>query len=93
MTVCESAQTLDIDARDGATAIRLALEAPLTGAEVFIIASPDTVMSSASSDLAARVFPEVEVRRPLGEHESLMSTEKARRLLGYKPQHTWRNHV
>ena len=82
-----------IDARDGAQAVRLALESTAKGVEVFIIASPDTVMSTASGDLAAQVFPEVEIRRPLGEHESLMSTEKARRLLGYQPQHSWRNHV
>jgi nucleoside-diphosphate-sugar epimerase len=82
-----------IDSRDGAQAVRLALEYEAKGVEVFIIASPDTVMSTASSDLAAQVFPDVEVRRPLGEHESLMSVEKARRLLGYKPQHTWRDHV
>ena len=82
-----------IDARDGAQAVRLALEYKEKGVEVFIIASPDTVMTTASSELAARVFPNVEIRRPLGEHESLMSTEKARRLLGYKPGHTWRDHV
>jgi nucleoside-diphosphate-sugar epimerase len=82
-----------IDARDGAQAVRLALEYGEKGVEVFIIASPDTVMSTASGELAARVFPGVEIRRPLGEHESLMSTEKARRLLGYKPAHSWRNHV
>jgi nucleoside-diphosphate-sugar epimerase len=61
--------------------------------EVFIIASPDTVMTTAGAELAAQVFPGVEIRRPLGEHESLMSVDKARRLLGYKPQHSWRNHV
>ena len=82
-----------IDARDGAQAVRLALESPAKGVEVFIIASPDTVMTTPSTDLAAQIFPGVEIRRPLGEHESLMSIEKARRLLGYQPQHTWRDHV
>src|SRR6187431_3798865 len=33
-----------IDARDGATATRLALESDLTGFEAFVIASPDTVL-------------------------------------------------
>ena len=82
-----------IDARDGAQAVRRALEYDAKGVVVFIIASPDTVMNAAGSDLAAQVFPDVEIRRPLGEHESLMSIDKARRLLGYKPQHTWRDHV
>jgi hypothetical protein len=30
----------------------------------------------------------VEVRGELGEHETLLSVAKARRLLGYEPQHS-----
>jgi nucleoside-diphosphate-sugar epimerase len=82
-----------IDARDAAQAVRLGLEYETPGVEVFIIASPDTVMSTPTSALAARVFPDVEFKRPVGEHETLLSIEKARRVLGYKPQHTWRNHA
>jgi nucleoside-diphosphate-sugar epimerase len=33
----------------------------------------------------------VEVRGPLGEHQTLLSIEKARRLLGYEPEHSWRD--
>jgi hypothetical protein len=39
------------------------------------------------------VFPDVEIRGDLGTNESLFSTEKARRLLGYEPKHSWRDHV
>ena len=38
-----------IDARDASQAIRLALEAPLKGADVFVIANADTVMSRSTS--------------------------------------------
>ena len=82
-----------IDGRDGAQAVRLALEhtaGGATGVEVFVIANADTVMSRSSADLAAEVFPGVPVTRPLGEHETLLSIEKARRVLGYAPAHTWR---
>ncbi|MFD5315670.1 NAD-dependent epimerase/dehydratase family protein [Streptomyces sp. NPDC127098] len=82
-----------IDARDGAQAVRRGLEYRTPGAEVFVIASPDTVMSTPSAELAAAGFPDVEVRTELGRHESLMSTAKARRLLGYAPSHSWRDHV
>jgi nucleoside-diphosphate-sugar epimerase len=82
-----------IDARDGAQAVRKALEAPLTGAEVFIIASPDTVMSRPITELAAEVFPGVPWRREIGPHDSAFSIDKARRLLGYDPQHSWRSEV
>lgn len=82
-----------IDARDGAQAARLALEHECVGFDVFIIANADTVMSRASADLAEAVFPRVEVRRELGEHETLLSIDKARRVLGYEPRHSWRDEV
>jgi nucleoside-diphosphate-sugar epimerase len=80
-----------IDARDAAQAVRKAVEAPLTGAEVFIIASPDTVMSRPVAELMAQFFPDVPWHRHPGPHESLFSTEKARRLLGFEPEHSWRS--
>lgn len=81
-----------IDARDGAQAVRRALEYDTPGMEVFIIANADTVMSRSSADLMAEVFPDVEIRRDLGEHETLLGIDKARRILGYQPQHSWRDH-
>ncbi|MGA5302081.1 NAD-dependent epimerase/dehydratase family protein [Nucisporomicrobium flavum] len=80
-----------IDARDGAQAVRKALEFEGTGTEVFIIANADTVMSRTSASLAAEVFPGVPVTKELGEHETLLSIDKARRVLGYEPEHSWRS--
>lgn len=80
-----------IDARDGAQAVRRALELDATGADVFIIANADTVMQRSSASLMAEVFPDVPVKGELGEHETLLSIEKARRVLGYEPQHSWRD--
>ncbi|XVV17138.1 NAD-dependent epimerase/dehydratase family protein [Actinoplanes sp. CA-131856] len=79
-----------IDARDGAQAVRRALSYDRTGSEIFVIANADTVMSRSSAALAAEYFPDVPVTRELGEHETLLSIDKARRLLGYDPQHSWR---
>jgi len=80
-----------IDARDGAQAVRLALTAELSGREIFIIAAADSVMQRSSASLAAEVFPQVKVRKQLTEHETLLSIDKARRLLGYEPSHSWRD--
>jgi nucleoside-diphosphate-sugar epimerase len=80
-----------IDARDGAQAVRKALDHQGTGVEIFIIANADTVMSRSSASLAAEVYPGVPVTRELGEHETLLSIDKARRILGYEPQHSWRD--
>jgi nucleoside-diphosphate-sugar epimerase len=82
-----------IDARDAAQAVRKSIEAPLTGADVFIIASPDTVMSRPVAELVAECFPGVPWQREVGPHDTLLSIDKARRVLGYDPQHTWRSAV
>jgi nucleoside-diphosphate-sugar epimerase len=80
-----------IDGRDGAQAIRKALEADRTGAEVFIIANADTVMSRPNAELAAEVFPNVPLAADVSPNETLLSIDKARRLLGYEPRHSWRD--
>jgi nucleoside-diphosphate-sugar epimerase len=79
-----------IDSRDGAQAVRLALESDLTGTEIFIIANADTVMSRPNADLIKEFYPGVEVRGDVGEHDTLLSIDKARRLLGYRPAYGWR---
>src|ERR1035437_824534 len=79
-----------IDGRDGAQAVLRALELDAPGFDRFIIAAADTVMSRSNTDLVAEVFPGVPVTRDLGEHDTLLSIDKARRVLGYSPQHSWR---
>lgn len=79
-----------VDARDAAQAIRKALEAPITGAEVFIIANADTVMLRPNAELMAELFPGVPVRDGVGPNETLLSIAKAQRMLGYQPQYSWR---
>lgn len=82
-----------VDARDVAQACRLALEAEIAGADVFTIAAADTLMKQSSRALMAESFPGVPVRGELGEFETLLSIAKARRVLGYRPRHTWRGAV
>ena len=80
-----------IDARDGAQAVERALEVAPPGFDRFIIAAADTVMSRPNHELVAEVFPGVPVKGTLGEHRTLLSIDKARRLLGYEPRHSWRD--
>lgn len=81
-----------IDARDGAQAIERALTVGEPGFEQYIIAAADTVMSRPNAELVAEVFPDVPLRGDLGVNDTLLSIEKARRELGYDPQHSWRQH-
>jgi nucleoside-diphosphate-sugar epimerase len=39
------------------------------------------------------VYPSVPYRKSDGEFDALVSIEKARKVLGYEPQHTWRDVV
>jgi nucleoside-diphosphate-sugar epimerase len=79
-----------IDARDAAQAVRKALEASLKGAEVFIIANADTVMTRPNAELMAEFYPDVPLTRQVGPNETLLSIKKAQQLLGYEPRYSWR---
>jgi len=80
-----------IDARDGAQAVRKALAYEPKGCDVFIIAAADTVMSRSNAELTAEIYPDVELRGDIGKHATLLSIEKARRVLGFEPQFSWRS--
>jgi UDP-glucose 4-epimerase len=80
-----------IDARDGAQAVLKALELDKPGFDRFIIAAADTVMSRPNAELVAEVFPDVPVNGDLGEHDTMLSIDKARRILGFEPEHSWRD--
>jgi nucleoside-diphosphate-sugar epimerase len=82
-----------IDARDGAQAVRRSIQADFTGFEAFIIANADTVMSRSNMSLLAEVFPDVPTKGNLTTNGTLLSIEKAKRMLGYSPQYSWRNEV
>lgn len=80
-----------IDARDGAQAVRRAILAEFKGFEAFIIANADSVMSRSNMSLLAEVFPEVEQRGNIATNSTLLSIDKAKKMLGFSPQHSWRN--
>ena len=39
------------------------------------------------------VYPEVPIHGEVAGRQTLLSIDKARRVLGYQPQHSWRNYV
>ena len=59
------------------------------GADNFIIANADTVMTRSSADLMQDVYPDVPVHGKLEDRQTLLSIEKAKRVLGYEPEHNW----
>jgi nucleoside-diphosphate-sugar epimerase len=82
-----------VDARDVAQACRRGLEAETTDADIFIVAAADTCMTTPNAQLMAQVYPDVSLREDVGDFETLLSIDKAREVLGYTPQHRWRDYV
>jgi nucleoside-diphosphate-sugar epimerase len=80
-----------VHARDAARAYRLACEvADLEHATLFI-AADDTRSTTRTASLLAAHFPGTPVRRPLTEFASIVSTLRARAVLGFEPSHSWRD--
>jgi nucleoside-diphosphate-sugar epimerase len=85
-----------IDHRDVAASCRLALEVSadqVAGNPAFIIAAADTVMNRPSAELLAEAYPDVTLTRDVGEFGTLLAIDRAREVLGFEPQHSWRDHI
>ncbi|MFA9376498.1 MAG: NAD-dependent epimerase/dehydratase family protein [Lachnotalea sp.] len=83
-----------IDARDIAEACRLSIEADGLGYVALNLAANDTSMDIKSSDLMQAEFPEVkDIRVPLDNYHTLLSNEKAKKVLNWQPVHFWRDNV
>ncbi|MEN8235773.1 MAG: NAD(P)-dependent oxidoreductase [Actinomycetota bacterium] len=81
-----------VDARDVAQAVRRSLTADIVGAEPFLIAAPDTCMPQKSMDLMEEVYPDVLMREEVPGRQTLLSIDKARKVLGYEPEHSWQDY-
>jgi len=60
---------------------------------VYVIAAADTVMRLSSAELMAAVYPNVPMRRPVEGNETLLAIDQARQMIGYEPEHGWRDHL
>ena len=79
-----------VDGRDAARSCWLALEAHTTGHEAIFIAAADIRFDRPTHELLAAVAPpSLEIRGKLNSRASVISCDKARRLIGYEPQHSW----
>lgn len=82
-----------IDSRDVGQACLLALESDLIGADNFIIAADDTVMNKTNKELLDAVFPNIKIKGEIGDHQTLLNNNKAKKILGFQPKYSWRNLV
>ncbi len=76
---------------DGAEIARLAMEAEFDGHERFWAVAADTTAEEPSERIVAEFYPDVEIRASIPGTETLISIDKARAVLGWEPEHTWRD--
>jgi len=50
-------------------------------------------MNRPSAALLAEAFPDVRLTREIPEFGTLLDIDRARRVLGFEPRHSWRDHV
>ncbi|MFP6762185.1 MAG: NAD(P)-dependent oxidoreductase [Planctomycetaceae bacterium] len=79
-----------IDVRDAAVACCQALDAEIQGHEAVYIAAEDIRFDAPVGQLLREFAPNVAIRTPLSRLQTVISIEKARRLLGFRPEFTWR---
>lgn len=81
-----------LDVRDAAEGFRLAVENENLSHEVFYMTASTSGVSTPAEELVARFFPHVKKVSPdLKGDCPIISSDKARRLLGFAPQHTWQS--
>lgn len=83
-----------IDSRDAATAYRLAIETDGLGSVALNIANDETSMDIESKQLMELAFPNVcDFKKEISGFETLLSNEKAKKLLNWQPVYRWRDYV
>jgi nucleoside-diphosphate-sugar epimerase len=85
-----------VENHDAARACRLALETARDrpfGFEAFNIVAADTLARDKTETLVRRISPSTEIRSPLPGYSGGYDTTKAKRLLGWEPTWSWRDHT
>jgi nucleoside-diphosphate-sugar epimerase len=80
-----------IDTRDLSQMVQRCLEVDGLGYEVFNVANADMSVAATTQEVRERFYDGVEVRREMGRDETFYAIDKARDLLGYEPEHSWRD--
>jgi nucleoside-diphosphate-sugar epimerase len=81
-----------IDARDLATAFRLAVEKPLASDSVMFVVADDSNVAEPLCDLLPRLRPSIgDKARALTGTTAAYSNRRAKELLGWQPRYSWRS--
>lgn len=80
-----------IDARDLGQMVERCLQTDGLGYEVFNVANDDLSVGLSSAEVIDRYYQSVPVKGEMGKHETMYSIAKAKEMLGFQPEHSWRD--
>ncbi len=80
-----------IDARDLGHMVDRCLQTDGLGFEVFNVANDDTSVGITSQEVYDRFYSGLPRTREMGVHETFYANDKAKRLVGFRPRHGWRD--
>ena len=79
-----------IDARDLGHMVDRCLRTDGLGYEVFNVSNDDMSVGLTSDEVYERFYPGVPRRREMSPDETFYANDKAKRLVGFAPRHSWR---
>ncbi|WP_322895230.1 MULTISPECIES: NAD(P)-dependent oxidoreductase [unclassified Yoonia] len=80
-----------IDARDLGHMVDCCLKTDGLGYQIFNVSNDDLSVGISAQEVIDRFYQGVEVRGTLAENETMYANGKAKRMVGFNPQHSWRD--
>jgi nucleoside-diphosphate-sugar epimerase len=80
-----------IDARDHGHKVDCCLKTDGLGYEVFNVSNDDLSVGISNQAVIERFYRGVPQKRDMGPNETFYANNKAKRLVGFAPQHSWRD--
>ncbi|MDN3560081.1 NAD-dependent epimerase/dehydratase family protein [Vreelandella neptunia] len=82
-----------IDARDLGQMVDCCLKTDGLGYQVFNVANDDLSVSLSNAQVIERFYSGMPIKREMSEFETFYCIDKARRLVGFEPRHSWREEL
>lgn len=82
-----------IDARDLGQLVDKCLKTDGLGFQIFNASNDDHSVDLSTSEIIERFYEGVPLKKKMGESETFYSNDKAKELLGFAPEHSWRMYL
>jgi nucleoside-diphosphate-sugar epimerase len=82
-----------IDARDLGQMVDCCLNTDGLGYQIFNVSNDDHSVALSTPEIIDRYYKGIPIKRTMREHETFYANDKAKKLVGFKPEHHWRRYV